>query len=125
MPWSVSVFVVAFQPISPLAGVSHSTVWLATWAAAVDCFWSEERFAPRVTVHVVVPKPPVTVRYSLSILMLKVVVGKPVAEATVMVVWEAVIAFCRVVWAPGPTRQKYELDGVRSVTVATLLSRAG
>ena len=33
-------------------------------------------------------------------------VGKPVAELTVIVVWAAVTAPLRVVFAPGPTRQK-------------------
>ena len=115
----MSVFVVAFQPISPLGGVSHSTVWLATWLAP------GEPPTPRRTVQVVVPKPPVTVMYSLSMRMLNWLAGKPVAEVTVSVVADAVIALVSVVCAPFPTRQKYELDGVRSKTVETLLSRLG
>src|SRR5204863_4001099 len=104
VPLIVSVFVVAFRPISSLGGVSHSTVWLATWAAAV------EPVTPRRTVQVVVPKPPVTVMNSLSIRMLNCVVGNPVAELTVSVVAEEVIALVSVVCAPVPMRQKYELD---------------
>src|SRR5436190_4629640 len=119
VPLRVGVFVVAFQPISPLGGVSHSTVWLATWLEAVA------PVTPRTTVQVVVPKPPVTVMNSLSILMLNCVVGKPEAELTVSVVAVEVIALVSVVCAPLPTRQKYELDGVRSKTVETLLSRLG
>ena len=57
------------------------------------------------TVQVVVPKPPVTVMNSLSILMWNCVVGNPVAEATETVVCAAVSAPLSVVWAPGPTRQ--------------------
>ena len=119
MPLTVSVFVVAFQPISPLGAVSHSTVWLVTWLAAA------EPLTPRTTVQVVVPKPAVTVMYSLSIRMLNWVVGKPAAELTLTVVALAVNALVSVVFAPVPTRQKYELDGVRSKTVLTLLSRFG
>jgi hypothetical protein len=63
--------------------------------------------------------------YSSSIRSVKADVGKPVAEATVNVVWADVIAFASVVLAPGPTRQKYELDGVRSTALVTLLSRLG
>ena len=37
----------------------------------------------------------------------------------------AVIALETVVFAPGPTRQVYELAGVRSKGVLTLLSRLG
>jgi hypothetical protein len=62
---------------------------------------------------------------SSSIRMLKAVVGKPVAEATVIVVCDAVSAPLSVVSAPGPTRHLKELDGVRSATVETLLSRLG
>jgi hypothetical protein len=36
-----------------------------------------------------------------------------------------VIAAASVVDAPGPVRQMYELDGVRSKTVETLASRDG
>ena len=79
----------------------------------------------RVTVHVVVPKPAVTVMYSSSTRIRNGVVGKPVAELTVTVVWDAVRAPLSVVFAPGPTRQKYELFGVRSTGVVTLLSRLG
>ena len=61
--------------------------------------------------------------YSSSILIVNWLVGKPVNELTVSVVWDAVIALWRVVFAPGPTRQRYELEGVRSTTVGTLLSR--
>src|SRR6266480_2320887 len=111
VPLRVSVFVVAFQPISPLGAVSHSTVWLLTWVAAVD------PSAPRTTVQVVVPKPAVTVMNSLSIRMLNCVEGKPVAELTLTVVALAVSALVSVVCAPVPTRQKYELDGVKSNTV--------
>src|SRR6186713_2552665 len=50
-------------------------------------------------------------------------VGKPLAEATVIVVCVAVIAPESVVLAPGPTRHVYELAGVRSNGVETLLSR--
>ena len=100
--------------------MSHSTVWLFTCAAAVDAL------APRTTVQVVVPKPPVTVMYSSSILMLNWLLGKPVVPAaTFSVVCEAVIAFASVVLAPWPTRQKYELEGVRSKMVETLPSREG
>src|SRR6266536_2660198 len=80
VPLTASVFVVAFQESSPL-GVASSqmTVWLtACVAAAVP-------FAPRVTVHVVVPKPEVTVITSSSILRLNCEVGKPVTDATVTV----------------------------------------
>src|SRR5215211_3687597 len=119
VPLTVSIFVVAFQASSPLAGVFHSTVWAFTCAAAVL------PLMPRVTVQVVVPNPPVTLMYSSSIRIVNVVVGKPVAEATVKVVWLAVIAPARVVLAPGPTRQKYELEGVRSTALVTLLSRLG
>ena len=90
---------VAFQPISPLGGVSHSTVWLATWLAP------GEPPTPRKTVQVVVPKPPVTVMNSLSIRMLNWLVGKPEAELTLTVVEDEVIALVSVVCAPFPTRQ--------------------
>jgi len=83
-------------------------------------------FTPRVTVHVVVPWPPVTVMSSSSTRIRKVpFVGKPLADATVIVVCVAVIAPEPVVFAPGPTRQVYELAGVRSNGVETLLSRLG
>jgi hypothetical protein len=51
--------------------------------------------------------------------------GNPLAEATVTVVLAAVRAPVSVVFAPCPTRQKYELEGVRSATEETLLSRLG
>src|SRR6266508_3945713 len=119
VPLTASVFVVAFQESSPL-GVASSqiTVWPAACDAAVV------PFAPRVTVHVVVPKPEVTVITSSSILRWNCEVGKPVIDATVTVFWPLFIADDRDVEAPGPTRQMYELEGVRS-TVPTLLSRAG
>jgi len=83
-------------------------------------------FTPRVTVHVVVPCPPVTVMSSSSTRIRNVpLVGKPLAEATVIVVCVAVIAPEAVVLAPGPTRHVYELAGVRSKGVETLLSRLG
>ena len=64
--------------------------------------------------------------YSSSTLMRKVPLdGNPVAEGTVIVVCAAVIALETVVFAPGPTRQVYELAGVRSKGVLTLLSRLG
>src|SRR5215210_828999 len=127
VPLTVSVFVAAFQESSPLEGGSQLVVWsftrLTVWL--VRCAVAVLAWAPRVTVHVVVPKPPVTVMYSSSTLTENELVGKPVAEATVSVVWEAVIAPPRVVLAPRPTRHVYELDGVRSKTVATLLSLVG
>jgi hypothetical protein len=43
--------------------------------------------------------------YSSSIRIVKLVVGKPVAELTEIVVWLDVIALLSVVVAPGPTRQ--------------------
>jgi hypothetical protein len=52
-------------------------------------------------------------------------VGKPLAEATVIVVWETVSAAGTVVAAPLPTRHVYEVAGVKSKTVETLLSRVG
>jgi hypothetical protein len=55
----------------------------------------------------------------------KGVEGKPVADATVTVVLDAVSAPLNVVFAPWPTRQKYELLGVRSATEETLLSLLG
>ena len=73
----------------------------------------------------VVPNPAVTCMNSSSTRIRNGVVGKPVAELTVTVVWAAVRAPLRVVLAPGPTRQKYELLGVRSTGVVTLLSRLG
>jgi len=79
----------------------------------------------RVTVHVVVPKPAVTVMNSSSTRITNEVDGNPLAEATVTVVLDAVSALVSVVLAPWPTRQKYELDGVRSATEETLLSRLG
>jgi hypothetical protein len=78
-----------------------------------------------VTVQVVLPKPLVTRIFSSSTLIVKAELGKPLAEATVIVVWELVIAPVFVVFAPSPTRQMYELAGVRSNTVETLLSRLG
>jgi hypothetical protein len=78
-----------------------------------------------VTVQVVVPNPAVTVMNSSSMRSTKAVEGKPVAEATVTVVAVAVRAPVSVVFAPWPTRQKYELDGVRSATDETPLSRVG
>jgi hypothetical protein len=80
---------------------------------------------PRVTVHVVVPKPPVTFISSSSMRIRNVLVGKPLADATVTLVWLALIAPVIVDCAPGPTRQMYELDGVRSTTLLRLLSRLG
>jgi hypothetical protein len=62
---------------------------------------------------------------SSSILILNCEAGKPVADATDTVVEAAVSAEESVVEAPGPTRQMYELAGVRSNTVETLASRAG
>ena len=72
-----------------------------------------------------VPNPPVTSIDSSSTLIVNCELGKPVADATVSVVWEDVIAPASVVFAPGPTRQKYELEGVRSTGVETLLSWFG
>ena len=77
-----------------------------------------------MTVQVVVPKPPVTFISSSSILIRNPLAGNPVAEATLIVVCDALIALGSVVEAPGPTRQTYELVGVRSTT-PTLLSLAG
>ena len=51
--------------------------------------------------------------------------GKPLADETVIVVCEALLAAARVVEAPLPTRHVYELAGVRSKAVKTLLSRVG
>jgi hypothetical protein len=48
-----------------------------------------------------------------------------VADGTVIVVWAAVMVLETVVFAPGPTRHVYELAGVRSKGVVTLLSRLG
>src|SRR6184192_318640 len=115
VPLIVRVFVVAFQPITPLVAVFHTSVW------PLKCEAATLPLAPRVTVHVVVPKPPVTSIDSSSTLIVNCELGKPVAEATVSVVWEDVIAPASVVFAPGPTRQKYELEGVRSTGVETLL----
>ena len=62
VPVAVSVFVVAFHESSPLVPASsRATVCPDAWAAAVV------PFTPRVTVHVVVPWPPVTVMSSSSI----------------------------------------------------------
>ena len=83
------VFVVAFQESSPLAAAQlgvwsyQMTVWLMTWAVAV-LLWRRE--SPSRSV---VPNPPVTVMYSSSILIENELVGKPVAEATLIVVCEA------------------------------------
>ena len=99
VPLMVSVFVVAFQASSPLGGVDQSTLCEMTWDAATLLL------APRVTVHVVVPKPAVTFMYSSSIRIMNAVVGKPVAELTVIVVWVELTAPASVVFAPGPTRQ--------------------
>src|SRR6187551_1733569 len=115
----VSVFVVLFHAISPLAAVFHSKV------CPLACVVAALLLLPRVTVHVVVPNPAVTVMYSSSTRITKAVVGKPVADATVTVVADAVRAPVSVVLAPWPTRQKYELEGVRSATDETLLSRLG
>jgi len=52
-------------------------------------------------------------------------VGNPLAEATEIVVWADVMAEESVVLPPLPTRQMYEVKGVRSKTVGTLLSRLG
>jgi hypothetical protein len=88
VPLTVSVFVVAFQESSPVEGGSQLTVWsftkLTVWL--MTCVVAVLPWAPRVTVHVVVPKPAVTVMNSSSILIENEVVGKPVAEATVSVV---------------------------------------
>jgi hypothetical protein len=54
-----------------------------------------------------------------------VLVGKPLADATVTVVWLALIAPEIVDCAPAPTRQMYEVEGVRSTTLERLLSRLG
>jgi hypothetical protein len=62
---------------------------------------------------------------SSSTLILYWDVGKPAADETLTVVCDELIADVSAVDAPGPTRQMYELDGVRSKTVETLLSRAG
>jgi hypothetical protein len=63
---------------------------------------------------------------SSSILMRNVpLAGKPLAEETVIVVCDAVIAAANVVEAPLPTRHVYEVAGVRSKAVKTLLSRVG
>jgi hypothetical protein len=51
--------------------------------------------------------------------------GKPLAEETETVVCDAVIAAASVVEAPLPTRHVYDVAGVRSKAVKTLLSRAG
>src|SRR5436190_5305912 len=78
---------------------------------------------PRCTVQLVDPKPAVTFMYSSSIRIWNCEAGNPLADPTVRVVCDEVIAAEMVVLAPGPTRHVYELDGVRSKTVATLLSR--
>jgi hypothetical protein len=67
----------------------------------------------------------VTVITSSSIRSLNWEAGKPAAEATLTVVWLAVIAELSIVEAPGPTRQMYDVEGVRSKTALTLASRAG
>jgi hypothetical protein len=120
VPFAVNVFVVAFHESSPLGvASSHNTVWDEACDAAVV------PLAARVTVQVVVPYPPVTVMTSSSILILYWDTGKPAADATFTVVCDELIADVSVVDAPGPTRQMYELDGVKSKAVETLLSRAG
>jgi hypothetical protein len=52
-------------------------------------------------------------------------VGKPLAEATEIVVCDELIAAASVVEAPLPTRHVYEVAGVRSKAVVTLLSLLG
>src|SRR5215831_17147589 len=100
VPLTVSVFVVAFQASSPLDGVDQSTLWDVTCEAAVLLL------TPRVTVQVVVPRPPVTSMYSSSIRIRNdELVGKPAAEFTVIVVCVALTAPTSVVFAPWPTRQ--------------------
>src|SRR6476659_6064867 len=100
VPLTVSVFVVAFHASSPLGGVDQSTLCDVTCEAAVLLL------TPRVTVHVVVPKPPVTSMYSSSIRILnEEVVGNPAEELTVIVVCVALTAPTSVVFAPWPTRQ--------------------
>src|SRR3954470_24243684 len=88
VPVTVSVLVVAFQESSPLAGGAQLGVWsftkLTVWL--MTCVVAVLLCAPRVTVHVVVPNPPVTVMYSSSILIENELVGNLVAEATVSVV---------------------------------------
>src|SRR5438270_13852787 len=108
VPVAVRVLVVAFQESSPLVPASSwLTAWLITWLAAVVLL------TPRVTVHVVVPWPPVMVMSSSSILTRQVpLAGKPLAEATVIVVWEAVLADASVVEAPLPPRRVYAVTGV-------------
>jgi hypothetical protein len=93
-------------------------LWLRTCDAGVV------PSTPRVTVHVDVPKPLVTFMSSSSILIRKVVIGKPTGEATRSDVCEALIAPLSVEYAPGPTRHMYELAGVR-LNVPALLSRVG
>src|SRR3954454_19441088 len=118
VPIVVSVFVVAFHDSSP-------DVWplFQTIVCPDTCVAAVLPLAPRVTVQVVVPKPPVTFMYSSSIRIWNCEVGKPAADGTLSVVCAAVIAAPSVVLAPGPTRQVYEVEGVRSKTVETLLSR--
>src|SRR5690242_21218960 len=103
VPLTVSVFAVAFQESSPLvSALSQYTDALAACVAATVLF------AARVTVHVVVPAPAVTVMTSSSIRMRKVpLVGKPVADGTETVVWLAVIADGSDVFAPGSTWHVY------------------